>query len=429
MDIKILLIIGAVGFVFFFFVVKLLFRRSDSDIGLSSRIAPTRKIVWKKLPATPANRNFARKSDSVKVMFESEATLPKPTVYKTEAVKRIVKDLGMYFHRDYPFLDASYSPSSCMPVGDLTMYVAEMHDKRDVTALRELWSFIGGDAERLLLEKCLKLEKPKGFDISDDGWHEVWAINALMCRMGRDYHATHAAARMLSTTLASRNISCTQELKEALKDGMRGELVALQKKGLFSADIDQTIGEAIRSIDTGVGGFDDFAKLMRSVAPTVRLTLADSALSSCNSTWSMKLHWELGYGERCYGCCEEYNRKVGESLGVLEPYDPSEYGVPSSITKAMISESLIERGVVFKKSMKRDDLLRLAWQEKGLVVKIIEKNDPAFKTFKREFQSVASAWASRNKLLFYISMALLKCMQAEMLYMKFPDNDEWKLDC
>ena len=95
----------------------------------------------------------------------------------------------------------------------------------------------------------------------------------------------------------------------------------------------------------------------------------------------------------------------------------------------MISESLIERGVVFKKSMKRDDLLRLAWQEKGLVVKIIEKNDPAFKTFKREFQSVASAWASRNKLLFYISMALLKCMQAEMLYMKFPDNDEWKLDC
>jgi len=337
--------------------------------------------------------------------------------YKTVAVQKIANEFGWLFHSEYPFLDADYSPSTQMPAMDLTLDVAELYANGDVAALRELWSYIGDTTETVLLERCFKVRRPSGLEISDFGWNEIWAINALMTRMGSIHggnHASMAAASLLATTLSTRNVGYDFKLKSWLMDSMGNELAARKNAGLINDDIQKIISEATCSFEQDVAEFCDFANIMKTIYPTIRVAFAGLCFGVGESEWSRKIHWDLGYGERCYGCSGRLNREIGESLELLEPYDPNEFGVPRSITKPILIDELAKCGVPCKKTAKRDDLLRLAQQQPGMILSLLNKYEHELRTVKEEYACSARAWASRNGKLFFLAMALLSFIQAQM---------------
>lgn len=56
----------------------------------------------------------------------------------------------------------------------------------------------------------------------------------------------------------------------------------------------------------------------------------------------------------------------------------------------MITEALTVIGIAFKKSSKRDDLQKLAWQQPGLVKKLVDTVEPDLKVVKEEYAQESS---------------------------------------
>lgn len=353
---------------------------------------------------------------------DADEPLPEPVDqskgYQTDAVRKVAAEVGSLFHSEFPFLDAEYSPSTRMPVCDLTNFVSEMYANSDKEALRELWCYIGGDAERVLLENSFRATSPEGLEISDYAKSELWAINALSSRMsvmqGAD-HATFVGIELMATTLSTRSFSLSPDLRDYFADAMRTELNHRKKTGGIAGDVEDIIARNFEAVQAGTKGCEGFANLMKTINPTSRIVITESCLGAKDSEYSRKLHLDLGYGERCYGCSGKINRETIESLDILAPYDPSEYGVPNTVTKAALQEGLSLRGVPFKKADKRDVLLRLAWAEKGLILELLSKCAPDMKMVKDELSTEALVWVNRTQNLRYIAAALLKYMQTRMM--------------
>ena len=353
---------------------------------------------------------------------DADEPLPEPVDqskgYQTDAVRKVAAEVGSLFHSEFPFLDAEYSPSTRMPVCDLTNFVSEMYANSDKEALRELWCYIGGDAERVLLENSFRATSPEGLEISDYAKSELWAINALSSRMsvmqGAD-HATFVGIELMATTLSTRSFSLSPDLRDYVADAMRTELNHRKKTGGIAGDVEDVIARNFEAVQAGTKGCEGFANLMKTINPTSRIVITESCLGAKDSEYSRKLHFDLGYGERCYGCSGKINRETIESLDILAPYDPSEYGVPNTVTKAALQEGLSLRGVPFKKADKRDVLLRLAWAEKGLILELLSKCAPDMKMVKDELSTEALVWVNRTQNLRYIAAALLKYMQTRMM--------------
>ena len=164
------------------------------------------------------------------------------------------------------------------------------------------------------------------------------------------------------------------------------------------------------AVNQGVAGCERFAAIMKTEPPTVREAISGAMRRPEHddaSLWNRRIHYSLGYGERAYGCSEKLNRECAESLGILEAIDPTTFGVPSSVTKAMITEALTANGIAFKQSAKRDDLLKVAWQQPGLVKTLVDTAEPDLKVIKEEYAQEASVWAERNRLLLPFAQAMI----------------------
>jgi len=80
------------------------------------------------------------------------------------------------------------------------------------------------------------------------------------------------------------------------------------------------------------------------------------------------------------------------------------------VTKAMITNALTVNGIAFKKSAKRDDLLKLAWHQPGLVKTLVDAAEPDLKVVKEEYAQEAAVWAERNRQLLPFAQAMMAYM-------------------
>ena len=343
---------------------------------------------------------------------------PRPAVFSSPAIKALAAEYRGEYHRDYPFLDPNYSPGSHMPFMDLTPQVGEWITAGDEASLYELWSFIGDFRHEVALREALRVSVPVGLEISDFAKSEMLAIYALTLRMELAVgHGEFIGAAMMATTLSTRNFSMSDELRNALQRLVRQEFKKRNKEfessGHSPDDVQEQTHKVMAAVDQGVVGCENFAAIMKTVPPTVREAISGAMRRPEHdevSLWNRRIHYSLGYGERAYGCSEKLNRECAESLGILEAIDPATFGVPSSVTKAMITEALTANGIAFKKSAKRDDLLKLAWHQPGLVKTLVDAAEPDLKVIKEEYAQEAAVWAERNRQLLPFAHAMMAYM-------------------
>ena len=336
-----------------------------------------------------------------------------------KAICDIVAEIGHLFHKDYPFLDACYSPGSYMPACDLTFYVVEMYSNGDYSSLRELWRFIGSRVEEVLFEKSLCASVPNWLEIDDEARAEIWAINALVSRSSsiHTHDESLLAGSLAASVLSTRRFSISSEFVETLEKNMRTNIKHNIKIGLIHDEPDALIQKNFAAIKQGTEGFEQFARMMSGLPPTARMAI-ELAAFNCDATddYHRKIHYELGYGERAYGCAASINRAAVEALNILEIYDPTIYGVPSGVTKEIMCNGLASRGVAFKKSAKRSELYELVRQQPGLICELIECAAPEMKRIKSEYREMAQAWAKRMRDLQFVGMATIAYMQIEMTH-------------
>lgn len=343
---------------------------------------------------------------------------PRPAVFSSPAIKALAEEYRGEYHRDYPFLNPDYSPGSHMPFMDLTLQVGEWIAVGDEAALYELWSFIGDFRHEIALREALRVSVPEGFEISDFARNEMRAIYALTLRMELSVgHGEFTGAAMMATTLSTRHFTMSGDLKNALERLVLQEFKKRNKEfestGNSPDDAREQTRKVMAEANQGVAGCERFAAIMKTVPPTVREAISGAMRRPEHddaSLWNRRIHYSLGYGERAYGCSEKLNRECAESLGILEAIDPATVGVPTSVTKAMITEALTANGIAFKKSAKRDDLLKLAWQQPSLVKTLVDAAEPDLKVIKEEYAQEASVWAERNRQLLPFAQAMMAYM-------------------
>ena len=71
--------------------------------------------------------------------------------FKTAGLNALWDEVGNLSHPDCPFLDRHYSPSTRMPVCDLTPYVTDFLIADDLESLTELLHYFGHTYESLKL--------------------------------------------------------------------------------------------------------------------------------------------------------------------------------------------------------------------------------------------------------------------------------------
>ena len=405
-------------FVFILFVIVTVCVAMNKANGGANNSTYSSVRVMRTKPTSP-KRPVAANSVKISVSVSTgDDEPPRPAVFSSPAIKVLAEEYRGEYHRDYPFLDPDYSPGSHMPFMDLTPQVGEWIAAGDEAALYELWGFIGDFRHEVALREALRVSVPEEFEISDFAKNEMWAIYALTLRMELAVgHGEFTGAAMMATTLSTRNFTMSDDLKNALERLVLQEFKKRNKEfestGNSPDDAREQTRKVMAAVNQGVAGCENFAAIMKTVPPTVReaisgamrLTEHDDA-----SLWNRRIHYSLGYGERAYGCSEKLNRECAESLGILEAIDPATFGVPSSVTKAMITEALTANGIAFKKSAKRDDLLKLAWQQPGLVNTLVNTAEPDLKVIKEEYAQEASVWAERNRLLLPFAQAMMTYM-------------------
>ena len=396
-------------------VVRVARRKSDDGVGQSSyRAAQSRRVK-----SVSMRKSVAANPVKVTVSISTgDDKPPRSAVFFTPAIKALADEYHDEYHHDYPFLDPNYSPGSHMPFMDLTLQVGELIAANDETALYELWGFIGDFRHEVALREALRVSVPEGFEISDFAKNEMRAIYALTLRMELSVgHGEFTGAAMMATTLSTRDFTMADDLKNALERLVLQEFKKRNKEFESTRnspdDAREQTRKVMEAVNQGVSGCERFAAIMKTVPPTVREAISGAMRRPEHddaSLWNRRIHYSLGYGERAYGCSEKLNRECAESLGILEAIDPATFGVPSSVTKAMITEALTANGIAFKKSAKRDDLLKLAWQQPGLVKTLVDTAEPDLKVIKEEYAHEASVWAERNRQLLPFAQAMMAYM-------------------
>ena len=332
--------------------------------------------------------------------------------FRTAAVQSLADSYWGEFNIEHPFLDKSYSPSTHMPFMDLTLYVSEWIEDHDEDALYELWSYIGGFCHKYAMKEALRMRVPEGLEISDFAKNEMLAIYALALREELTIGGGQfPGALMLATVFSTRGFSMSKELSELIRPLVRQELKRRAELCNEGEDVDIRTAEIMSAAEGGISGFERFASLLKPIPPSVA-----AALSGCvdnedaDDLWHLRIHYDLGYGERGYGCSAKIGREYAESLGVLRSIDPTKLYATNALTKAMVSGGLIKRGIGFKKSASKGELIGIAETVPGLMREIIDTVLPDYKTISDEYKAEALLWRDRNALLVPFAQAVMTIM-------------------
>ena len=396
-------------------IVTMTLARKDKPVTGSATVRQSSKSPM--VNNLRKKRVFSERVNNAKIVRQESRS--KSDDFRTPEVRNLAIEYKGEYHKEYPFLDSQYSPGSHMPFTDLTLYVSEWIGDGKKDALYELWKYIGDFRGEVAMREALRMSIPEGIEISAFARNEILAIYALTLRahLAVD-HADYPGAAMMATTFSTRNVLLSSKLKTVLQALIRHEFTSRnQESDVYNYNVNDETKAVLDALEQGVSGCEKFAAIMKTVPPTVRVAISDSMRDTRtdDSLWNRLIHYSLGYGERAYGCSGKLNRECAVSLGILEPVNPSTFGIPTTVTKAMIADGLLRSGVSFKKTAKRDDLLRLADTVPGLVAELINTAEPDLMVIKSEYAREARTWARRNQALFPFALAFMAYMGLERI--------------
>jgi hypothetical protein len=127
------------------------------------------------------------------------------------------------------------------------------------------------------------------------------------------------------------------------------------------------------------------------VPPMTRLVVTDYFTRS----WAQgQMKFSMGYREREYGCCFDWNKHYVNWLDFFEP--PCDLAsVPHTLKKDQIRSRLEAAGVQTKKSMSRENLLTLAAQNPSLLTAMVGEFCPEACVVKQQWKAPLDAWLAR----------------------------------
>lgn len=204
-------------------------------------------------------------------------------------------------HPEYPFLDSVYSPGSLMPACDFTLWIRDRLIANDVQSVRALFAYIAPDHTLFSRQfEAFFTWRVPGFDGALEA--ELRAVMMLCYRYGwvHDFrHLCHDWVHLVSVTLP--------------------------------------VNSAL-------------ASPLSQVPPTTRL-VASSPRAVTNST-SVRLDYSSGYGQRCYGANEAWNKHFIEALALFKVPDHTEAFPPQFATIEQVRAVASELGVNLRSEKK-----------------------------------------------------------------------------
>ena len=328
--------------------------------------------------------------------------------FRSEAVRELWDEVGALSHPQYPFLSPCYSPNSYMPTCDFTTFVAKALLSKDIDAIYELWGFLLHQDE--LLELALKATVPQGVAVSPETDAELRATYLLTTRMSYDNSAACTGAAVAATILSTQSAEISNQGIDTIRTCLAKELNDLKRSEWAELDVEEKLEESFSALNQGTKGCDNFAVLMASVPPMVRITFAHAIKHDKSDLYNARLNFGNSYGERVYGCSEIIGQSIANSLKILCPPDVNEIGVGSKVTKAALMSGLVEHNVQFKKSATRDELIAIAQSVPGLLQSVQDKCDPDILVIRKDLATEAKIWAKRNNQLYWLATSLLTAM-------------------
>lgn len=320
----------------------------------------------------------------------------KEIVFQNENVRQLAEEYSAVWNPINPFLDTIYPASVQMPAADFTGAVAEWYGNNDFESIQELWKYIGGDNSDTLIKKSFETKMPDGLQISDFARNEAWAIYALSLRMSAmqgTKQSISVGGSVLATTLSTRVFSLSTDLLDALH------------RAIDDTDIWEKATEAMNQGDVG---FEQFASMIKVLPPTLRMALAASALGCTDKSGAYIIPYELSYAERCYGCSEKINRPIAESLGIFDIAIPPLDGIPRSINRKALQDTLAANAIPFDNHGKREEYVAQLMEQPSLLAGLISRHAPSMKVISVAYAPQARLWALRNQALQPLAEALLK---------------------
>lgn len=340
--------------------------------------------------------------------------------FRTPAVAELYKQAASFCHQEYPFLDRDYSPGGYYPFTDFTLNVAEWLRTGNHDAIRELWSFLtrNGEAERFMLEKCLRVGVISDLELDESTEFESRAIYLLSSRQSLYDNSANSVGLVASRLLASRlaSISWVPPLRtqELLHHGASIEANVIEGPRIRARRVekaDEALQELLNPVPEAV---QTAGQWLIQIPPITRLVIADYFARSWGDG---RLRPEMYYTERKYGCSIPWNLHFIEHINCFEfPTDTTP--LPGSVTKIHLQESLSAHGIEFKISAKKDDLVVLAKQRSGLITGLIRQHAPEYQTPRAEWKDALKAWTERVQKLECVAAAILKAMISQAIRLK-----------
>lgn len=343
--------------------------------------------------------------------------------YRTAEMKALEAEVGRLGHAQNPFLDARYSIGGFYPVTDFTLVIADWLRGGRVEAIKELWCWITADrpADRVVLQKALAATMPDEFGFDEEMAAEVKAVHLLGQRLAlyeQPGAASFTVGRVLATRLASTEWQPPCALRAELEEWAEKEAVIVpeihppERKRLLAqramVSLSQSSDEPMRNVK----GW------MRQMPPMARLVISEYFHRADG-----RIHPELYYGERKYGCNEEINRQFVDWIGCFS-YPPDEVPVPRAVTKDHLRDALARIGVKRPASATREALIAEARKSAGVLSAIYERDAREYRVVKAGWEASLTEWARRVHELPPVALAVLRPL-AEQTARAQVVNDEW----
>jgi hypothetical protein len=270
------------------------------------------------------------------------------------AFNQLQNEISGFGHAQYPFLDAKYSPGSCAPVIDFTLWLRDRIGAGDAQSTFSLLQQITDRSEVTnTLVKMMGLFDLSSYVSADDTLiNELMAIYVLAYRT-RSYVSGHGHISLLAM-LVEMAISLypfrlrpekLPELMRKLRNAKRnGEILELPPEGTT----EHTPPVA-----------DKIIQKLRQLPPTCRFVLRDAIRQVESPTEPIRLRLSAYYDLRMYGCNEHWNAHY---IGWLDWGSPitTDTDIARYVDKPALQIALDANGMVYKKSAKKSDLLDTA---------------------------------------------------------------------
>lgn len=264
-------------------------------------------------------------------------------------------------HKEYPFLDQSYSPASRMPAADFSPWLVTRLASDDWNSIVELLKYISSEYQLAGILKTFKdYNYTKFLSAGDDLLNELKAIAMLVYRIdwpGDDSSRTHLLSEIILHSLACHPFEIRPSAISHLITG--GNKFVKQRNKEFK-EIGQTrpliCTESVAK--ARVPKFGVVHTVLDRYPVTFRCCLSYSLERGSPVPNTIRPQMQGHYGLRQFGMSTEFNTQYLAECGLFEP--PSETAVLANRLK---KEDLVEiastHGIDVAKSWKKERIVGL----------------------------------------------------------------------